>query len=168
MNKIKSQDGVQRMLIYPAIAATAVFVFLFSCGKSTPIVAPKPTSCLNSHKAVTDSICNMAGTRPAYEHHWHKQVDSGTVVINTNTNTTDVNFTVSVAPDKTVSYANYAYTLVSFNQFVLHYTNTNLSNGNSSDMYYYPQNDSFVIATVTIAYQSGVTTTDIDSLLSVW
>ena len=167
MNKIKSLLGAKRSM-FSAIAVVVALVVLFSCGKTTQVSAPKPTSCVNSHKTVIDSICNMGGTRPAYEHHWHKQVDSGTVVSNTNTNTTDVNFTVSVAPDKIVSYANYAYMLVSSNQYMLHYTNANLTTGNSSDLYYYPQNDSFVIANVTTVYQPGITTTDIDSLLSVW
>ena len=167
MNKFLGATNAKR-LIFPVTTVVAGLVLLYSCGKSTQVAAPVATTCVNSHKTVIDSVCNMAGTRPAYEHHWHKVNDSGTVVANTNTNTNNVNFAVSVAPDKTVSFAGYAYTLVSSNTYMLHYTNTNLSTGNSSDMFYYPANDSFVIATVTTTYQPGITTTDTDSLLSVW
>ncbi len=167
MNKIKSFATLRGGLV-ATFSLVAAMVVLYSCGKTTAVGTAKPTSCVNAHKTVTDSVCNMAGTRPAYQHHWHKVVDSGAIVTNTNTNTSGVNFTVSVAPDKTVSYASYAYTLISTSASVLHYSNTNFTNGNSADLFYYPANDSFVIATVTTTYEPGVTTTEVDTLLSFW
>ena len=141
---------------------------MYSCGKSTsPIVSPT-TVCVNSHKSIYDSVCNMAGTRPSVEHHVFMEYDSGRLTKNIVHDTTGINFTVYVAPDKTVSYLNYAYSLVDSNATVMHFANYNVPNGNHADIFYYPQKDSFVVATVTTTYLPQVTQTVLDTLFTYW
>ena len=144
-----------------------VGIIAYSCGKTTPIVAPV-TTCVNAHKSIYDSVCNMAGTRPSLEHHVHFEYDSGILKIHTIHDTTNINFTISIAPDKTVSYLNYAYTLVDSNASYMHFANYNVPNSNHADIFYYQQKDSFVVATSTTTLLSQVTQTDLDTLFTYW
>lgn len=165
-SKIMTNKNFAKLLA-PGMSLLLLVAIAVSCGKSTignNVVAP--TTCIDAHSSVTDSICNMSGSFTAHDHHYHKQVDSGTVVANTTTNTSGNSFSISVSPLKVVSYNSYAYTLVSSTGNVLHFNNANLTDGNQSDIYYYAANDSFVIANVTITYLPNITKTDIDSLFS--
>jgi|GEM_PF-4390273 len=153
------------------VAGIAIVVFMLGagCGKST-IVAPQtaPTTCVDGHASVSDSICNMGGTRPAWEHHVHEQYDSGLLVSKTIKFDTGINFIVTVSPQKTISYQNDQFTLVSSTGSLLHYTNHNLPNGDYTDIFYYPVNDSFVITSVVYSTLPGISTTDIDTLFAYW
>jgi hypothetical protein len=140
-----------------------------ACDRSgNSAIVPQPTTCVDAHMSVTDSICNMAGTWSGYEHHVHTQYDSGVLVTLITRDTTGINISINVSPTKSVSYLNQAYSLVSSNDSQLHFTNHNLPNGSYVDIFYNPVKASFVVASVTNTPQAGITITDIDTLFTYW
>ena len=150
------------------IALVGIGILFYSCDRSgSPIPAPIAT-CINTHVSIYDSVCKMDGTRPSNEHHIKYEWDSGKLVKNISTNATNVNFTVSVAADKIVTYLNYKYTLIDSNSTVMHFANYNIASGNHADIFYYPQKDSFVVATSITVTLPQVIQTDLDTLFTYW
>jgi hypothetical protein len=147
----------------------AVVAVAFGCGKSgTPVtVQPVSATCVDNHKSVYDSICNMAGNWTATEHKLFIQTDSGTTT-KTATVTTGVVFNLSVSGAKVVSYNGYAYTMVDSNATLIHFTCFSVPTDNHADIFFYPQSDSVIVASSTTTFAAGLTQNTLDTLFSYW
>ena len=161
------QSFSKKLFLTTIIFMVFVGVIIYGCGKTTSPIITAPTTCVNSHKTIYDSICNMNGTRPSYEHKVYFEYDSGRLVKHTVHDTTGINFTISVASDKTVSYQNYTYALIDSNGTVMHFAFHNI-NANHTDIFYYPSKDSFVVASYVTTSLPQVTQTTLDTLFTYW
>jgi hypothetical protein len=162
---MKGNIFVKVFVIFITIGASSMGIV--GCDKGIPSPVPAAT-CMNRHLFLADSICNMGGVRPAYEHHLHMQEDSGKIVSKILTDTSGVYFQVVVGADKSVTYNGIAYSLIDSAHGVMHFVHYFNPTYNQTHIYYYTVNDSFLIAATQASYLPQVTTTDIDTLLGYW